>query len=254
MKTVILAGGLGTRLSEETSLKPKPMVEIGAFPILWHIMKIYEKYQQTDFIVALGYKSEVIKQYFIDYQTSRSDFHINLSSGNLQYLNSHVSENWNVSLINTGLDTLTGGRLLRLREHINSTFMLTYGDGVADIDISKLIKFHKSHGKIATVTAVRPRSRFGGIVLDGNEVKSFEEKPLEAGNWVNGGFFIFEPSIFEYIKDDSTILERKPLEQLASEGQLMCFKHEGFWQCMDTLRDKNFLNELYNQNKAAWLK
>jgi glucose-1-phosphate cytidylyltransferase len=254
MKTVILAGGLGTRLSEETSLKPKPMVEIGEFPILWHIMKIYEKYQHTDFVVALGYKSEVIKQYFIDYQTSRSDFNINLSTGNLKYLNSNLSENWNISLINTGLNTLTGGRLLRLREHINSTFMLTYGDGVADIDISKLIKFHKSHGKIATVTAVRPRSRFGGIVLDGNEVKSFEEKPLEAGNWVNGGFFVFEPSIFEYITDDSSILERKPLEQLASEGQLMCFKHEGFWQCMDTLRDKNYLNELYNQSQAAWLK
>lgn len=253
MKTVILAGGLGTRLSEETTLKPKPMVEIGEFPILWHIMKIYEKYHHTDFVVALGYKSEVIKQYFIDYQSSRNDFNIDLSNGNLNYFNSNVLENWNISLINTGQNTLTGGRLLRLRDHITSTFMLTYGDGVADVNIDELINFHKSHGKIATVTAVRPHSRFGGIALDGNQVTSFEEKPLEAGNWVNGGFFVFEPSIFEYISDDSTILERKPLEQLASDGQLMCHKHEGFWQCMDTLRDKNFLNDLYHQNKAVWL-
>ena len=234
MKTVILAGGLGTRLSEETYLKPKPMVEIGQSPILWHIMKRYEKYNFNDFVIALGYKGEYIKQYFLNYKSSKDDFSLNTKSGNLEYLASDTSEDWNVSLISTGQNTLTGGRLLRLKSNLQSTFMLTYGDGVADVNIEELVKFHRSHGKIATVTAVRPQSRFGGIALNGDIVSSFKEKPLEGDNWVNGGFFIFEPEIFDYLTDDSCILEREPLEKLAEEGNLMCYQHKGFWQCMDT--------------------
>ena len=254
MKTVILAGGLGTRLSEETYLKPKPMVEIGQSPILWHIMKRYEKYNFNDFIIALGYKGEYIKQYFLNYKSSNDDFSLNTKSGNLEYLASVSSEDWNVSLISTGQNTLTGGRLLRLKSYLPSTFMLTYGDGVADVNIEELVKFHRSHGKIATVTAVRPHSRFGGIALNGDIVSSFEEKPLEGDNWVNGGFFIFEPEIFDYLTDDSCILERGPLEKLAEEGNLMCYKHVGFWQCMDTIRDKEYLNSLFLNNQADWLK
>lgn len=254
MKTVILAGGLGTRLSEETYLKPKPMVEIGQSPILWHIMKRYEKYNFNDFIIALGYKGEYIKQYFLNYKSSNDDFSLNTKSGNLEYLASVSSEDWNVSLISTGQNTLTGGRLLRLKSYLPSTFMLTYGDGVADVNIEELVKFHRSHGKIATVTAVRPHSRFGGIALNGDIVSSFEEKPLEGDNWVNGGFFIFEPEIFDYLTDDSCILERGPLEKLAEEGNLMCYQHDGFWQCMDTIRDKEYLNSLFLNNQADWLK
>lgn len=254
MKTVILAGGLGTRLSEETYLKPKPMVEIGQSPILWHIMKRYEKYNFNDFIIALGYKGEYIKQYFLNYKSSNDDFSLNTKSGNLEYLASVSSEDWNVSLISTGQNTLTGGRLLRLKPYLPSTFMLTYGDGVADVNIEELVKFHRSHGKIATVTAVRPHSRFGGIALNGDIVSSFEEKPLEGDNWVNGGFFIFEPDIFDYLTDDSCILERGPLEKLAEEGNLMCYQHDGFWQCMDTIRDKEYLNSLFLNNQADWLK
>ena len=254
MKTVILAGGLGTRLSEETYLKPKPMVEIGQSPILWHIMKRYEKYNFNDFVIALGYKGEYIKQYFLNYKSSNDDFSLNTRSGNLEYLASDTSEDWNVSLISTGQNTLTGGRLLRLKSNLQSTFMLTYGDGVADVNIEELVKFHRSHGKIATVTAVRPQSRFGGIGLNGDIVSSFKEKPLEGDNWVNGGFFIFEPDIFDYLTDDSCILERGPLEKLAEEGNLMCYQHDGFWQCMDTIRDKEYLNSLFLNNQADWLK
>ena len=254
MKTVILAGGLGTRLSEETYLKPKPMVEIGQSPILWHIMKRYEKYNFNDFVIALGYKGEYIKQYFLNYKSSKDDFSLNTKSGNLEYLASDTNEDWNVSLISTGQNTLTGGRLLRLKSNLQSTFMLTYGDGVADVNIEELVKFHRSHGKIATVTAVRPQSRFGGIALNGDIVSSFKEKPLEGDNWVNGGFFIFEPEIFDYLTDDSSVLEREPLEKLAEEGNLMCYQHKGFWQCMDTIRDKEYLNSLFLNNQAHWLK
>ena len=255
MKVVILCGGLGTRLSEETTLKPKPMVEIGSRPILWHIMKIYEKFGFDDFVLPLGYKGDYIKNYFINYKTINSDFEINLGSGNIS---SHKSsdEKWNINLIDTGKHTLTGGRLLRLKDRLKETFMMTYGDGVCDVDINKLLDFHKSHGKIATVTAVRPQARFGGLEIEDNKVKSFIEKP-ESNNsnesWINGGFFIFNTEIFDYLENDMTILERSPLEKLAEEGQLMTYQHNGFWQCMDTIRDKDYLNELASKGDTPWL-
>jgi glucose-1-phosphate cytidylyltransferase len=217
-------------------------------------MKRYAKYDFNNFVIALGYKGEFIKQYFLNYKSSTDDFSLNIKSGHMEYLASDSQEDWNVSLISTGQNTLTGGRLLRLKSNLTSTFMLTYGDGVADVNIEELVRFHRSHGKIATVTAVRPQSRFGGIALDGDIVTSFKEKPLEGDNWVNGGFFIFEPEIFDYLTGDSCVLEREPLEKLADEGNLMCFQHHGFWQCMDTLRDKEYLNSLYSNNEAHWLK
>ncbi|WP_078129394.1 glucose-1-phosphate cytidylyltransferase [Leptospira alexanderi] len=251
MKTVILCGGLGTRLSEETTIKPKPMVEIAGKPILWHIMKIYEHYGFGDFVLALGYKGEVIKDYFLNYHARMSDLTVSLKSGTVDYSNP-TAEDWKVQLIDTGALTMTGGRLLRLKNHLKETFMVTYGDGVSDVDIQKLVSFHKSHGKLATVTAVRPPVRFGELSISGDQVIRFQEKPQAEEGWINGGFFVFEPEILNYIEDESTMLERAPLEKLAKLGQLMSFRHPGYWQCMDTLRDKQTLEELWLQNKALW--
>ena len=254
MKTVILCGGLGTRLAEETTIKPKPMVEIGGKPILWHIMKIYEKFGINDFYLALGYKGNFIIDYFLNYHAHQSDLSISLKSGKVNYSN-HTSEDWDVSLVDTGANTMTGGRLLRLKSYLQNsgTFMLTYGDGVSDINIDELLKFHRSHGKIATVTSVRPPVRFGELIIDGHQVTQFQEKPQAGEGWINGGFFVFEPKIFDFIFDDSTFLEREPLEKLAEMGELMSFKHEGFWQCMDTIRDRDFLQENWNNGKAPWI-
>jgi len=254
MKTVILCGGLGSRLSEETYLRPKPMVEIGGNPILWHIMKIYEKYQQSDFILALGYKSEFIKDYFINYHARSSDITVHLKSGQIDYYNPSA-ENWNITMVDTGESTMTGGRLLRLEKQLKSsgTFMLTYGDGLSDVNIEKLAKFHKSHGKIATVTAVRPSARFGGMHLNNGCVSNFKEKPQSGEGLINGGFFVFEPEIFQYLKDDSTILEQSPMETLVANNQLMAYEHDGFWQCMDTIREKELLQSMWDSNNAPWL-
>lgn len=254
MKTVILCGGLGTRLSEETQLKPKPMVEIGGRPILWHIMKIYEHHGIRDFFLALGYKGDVVKDYFLNYHARQSDLAISLKTNQVDY-HSPAVEDWQVSLIDTGANTMTGGRLLRMRSYLQSsgTFMLTYGDGVSDVDISALLDFHREHGRLATVTAVRPPVRFGELTIDDKaHVTNFQEKPQAGEGWINGGFFVFEPAIFDYIDNDSTMLERSPLEKLAAQGQLMAYQHSGYWQCMDTLRDKHMLEELWANGKAPW--
>ena len=253
MKTIILCGGLGTRISEETRVKPKPMVEIGGRPILWHIMKIYERHGQNDFILALGYKGEIIKDYFLNYHARLSDLTVQLKSGEVRYSNP-TAEDWCVSLVDTGPDTMTGGRLLRLKSHLQSggTFMLTYGDGVSDVDVTALSAFHRSHGKLATVTAVRPPVRFGELTVEDDRVVSFQEKPQAGEGWINGGFFVFEPEVFDFIEDDSTMLERAPLEQLAKKGELMVYHHPGYWQCMDTLRDKLMLDELWQSDQAPW--
>ena len=252
MKVIILAGGFGTRLSEETITKPKPMVEIGGKPILWHIMKIYSYYGFNDFIICLGYKGEVIKEYFANYFLRMSDVTINLKTNEIK-VHKNTSEDWKVTLIDTGLTTMTGGRIKRVEEYIEGTFMVTYGDGVADINIKKLVEFHRSHGKIGTVTAVRPTGRFGALYIEKEKVKKFTEKPQEGEGWINGGFFIFEKAFFKYIKGDESILEREPLENLAKDGELMSYKHYGFWQCMDTLRDKNYLEKLYQSSNAPWI-
>lgn len=255
MKVVILCGGYGTRLSEETSLRPKPMVKIGDNPILWHIMKIYEKHKITDFELALGYKGEFIKDYFLKYSSLINDFRINTKTGQLTSFN-NVTENWDIGLTETGLNTMTGGRLLRLKNKLkkSETFMLTYGDGVSDVNISELLNFHNSHGKIATLTAVRPPVRFGELILKGDKIQNFAEKPQAAKGWINGGFFVFNKEIFDFIDDDSTMLEREPLERLTQLGELMAFKHSGFWQCMDTLREKHILEKLWETKKAPWIK
>lgn len=252
MKVVLLAGGLGTRLSEETVIKPKPMIEIGGKPILWHIMNIYGSYGFKEFIVALGYRGEDIKQYFLNYYNCQSDLTISLKTGEVNAVK-NCYRDWTVHLIDTGVQSMTGGRLYRLRDKLmHSTFMLTYGDGVSDVDIGKLAEFHRAHGKIATVTAVRPSARFGDIVFEGDKVVEFKEKPQTGGGWVNGGFFVFEPAVFEYLKGDETVLEGYPLEQLAKDEQLIAYRHEGFWQCMDTLRDKQLLESLWLSNNAPW--
>ncbi len=247
MQVVLLAGGLGTRLGEETVSKPKPMVEIGGKPILWHVMKLYGTRGFTDFVVALGYKGEVIKRYFVDYHAMSSDLSVNLKTG-ASDTHGGNSEDWQLRLVDTGPDTLTGGRLARLRGHLekDGTFMLTYGDGVSDVDIPKLLAFHKAHGKIATVTAVRPPARFGGLVFEGDRVSEFTEKPQVGEGWINGGFMVFEPAVFKYLGNDDCILEAHTLEQLAREGELMAYKHEGFWQCMDTVRDLKVLESLWS--------
>lgn len=255
MKAVILCGGLGTRLSEETQLRPKPMVEIGGKPILWHIMSSFERGGLRDFVLALGYKGEVIKDYFLNYHPRQSDITVRLKTGQVEYTNPTV-EDWSVSLVDTGPQTQTGGRLLRLRNHLKSagTFMLTYGDGVADVDLGALLKFHRSHGRKATVTAVRPPARFGDLQIAEGRVTSFAEKPQTGEGWINGGFFVFEPEVFDYIAGDETILERAPLENLAHDGQLMAYQHSGYWQSMDTLRDKNALESVWASGNAPWLK
>lgn len=253
MKTIILCGGMGTRLSEETQIRPKPMVEIGGRPMLWHIMKIYERYGLNDFILALGYKGETIKDYFLNYHARQSDLTIHLKTGQVDYCNP-TAEDWRVSLVDTGARTMTGGRLLRLKPHLQSggTFMLTYGDGVSDVDIQTLLSFHRKHGRLATVTAVRPPVRFGELSIEGSRVTQFQEKPQAGEGWINGGFFVFEPAIFDFLNNDSTLLEREPLEQLAEKGELMTYQHPGYWQCMDTLRDKQSLEELWESGSAPW--
>lgn len=255
MKTVLLCGGRGTRLAEKTQLIPKPMVEIGEHPILWHIMHIYANYGFNDFFLALGYKSKVIKNYFLNFHSLNSNLEVNLKNGTVRNFE-NLSTDWNVGLIDTGENTMTGGRLLRLQPYLkNETmFMLTYGDGVSDLNIKKLLEFHKSHGKIATLTVVRPPSRFGLMHFEGDKVVSFQEKPQTEDGWINGGFFVFNKEIFNYLENDDTILERQPLEQLAEDGQLMAYRHGDFWQCMDTMRDKNFLNELWDTGNPPWMK
>jgi glucose-1-phosphate cytidylyltransferase len=253
MKTVLLAGGLGTRISEETQLKPKPMVEIGGVPILVHIMRTYCAHNFNRFIVALGYKGEVVKDYFINYHLRKNDISINTSTGQVEYQN-NLEENMLVELIDTGNKAMTGGRLLRLKNHLitGGTFMLTYGDGVSDVNITSLIEFHKSHGKIATLTAVRPAARFGTMSFDGDSVSSFKEKSQASEGWINGGYFVFEPKVFDYLIDDTTVLEKEPLENLANDGELMAYKHNGFWHPMDTVRDRDVLNEMCALGRAPW--
>jgi len=252
MKVVILAGGLGSRLSEETEIKPKPMVEIGGKPILWHIMKHYAHYDLKEFFVALGYRGDEIKRYFFDYHNLNGSMTINLSTGSLE-AQKRECEDWLVHLIDTGLPTLTGGRVKRLESQLNdSTFMVTYGDGVSNIDLAKLLKFHKSHGRIATVTAVRPPARFGGLVFEGDMVVNFTEKPQIGEGWINGGFLVFEPAVFDYLSGDESSLEADALEKLAADRELVAYRHEGFWQCMDTKRDMNLLESLWRSNDAPW--
>jgi glucose-1-phosphate cytidylyltransferase len=253
VKVVILAGGLGSRLSEETTLRPKPMVEVGGFPILWHILKGYARHGFSDFLIAVGYKGEHIKDYFLRYRTLSSDLTVDLATGKSESHGQPI-ENWKVQLVDTGKDSMTGGRLHRLESWLRptGTFMLTYGDGVSNVDVTRLLEFHRRHGKLATVTAVRPPARFGTMEFDGDRVSEFKEKPQTEGGWINGGFFVFEPGVFDYLSGDQTVLEDKPLEKLARDGQLMAFKHEDFWQCMDTVRDKNRLEELWHTNQAPW--
>jgi glucose-1-phosphate cytidylyltransferase len=252
MKVVILAGGLGTRLAEENEVRPKPMVEIGGQPLLWHIMKHYGHHGFKEFYIALGYGGRVIKRFFIDYYNLSGSVSIDLSTGQLDQRDL-ATEDWIVHLTNTGEATNTGGRIKRLEQNLkDETFMLTYGDGVCDLDLRKLLEFHQSHGCIATVTAVRPPARFGGLIFDGDLVSEFTEKPQIGEGWINGGFLVCEPQIFDYLKDDDTSLEAEALEQLARERQLVAYRHDGFWQCMDTPRDKRMLESLWRENQAPW--
>jgi glucose-1-phosphate cytidylyltransferase len=253
MKVVILAGGLGTRLGEETDIRPKPMIEIGEKPILWHIMKSYSHYGFNDFIICLGYRGYMIKEFFANYLLHQSDVTIDVTKNKTQ-IHQNYSEPWRVTLVNTGAETQTGGRIKRIQKYVGKkTFMLTYGDGVSDVDIRALLKFHKSHGKIATITSSQPIGRFGVLdITENNKVKGFYEKIKGDGSWINGGFCVMEPEVFDYLSGDSTILEGKPLETLAKEGQLMAFKHNGFFHPMDTLRDKRYLENLWFSGKAPW--
>ncbi|HVP21522.1 MAG TPA: glucose-1-phosphate cytidylyltransferase [Anaerolineaceae bacterium] len=252
MKVVLLAGGLGTRLSEETDMRPKPMVEIGDRPILWHIMKIYAHYCFNDFHIALGYKGEAIKRYFWELNNLSGNLTIQFGSGNVERLCEEI-EDWQVHLIDTGLDTQTGGRLQRLKPYLcDATFMLTYGDGVSNVDLADLLRFHRAQGCISTVTAVRPPARFGGLILEGGRAAGFSEKPQIGEGWINGGFFVFEPRIFDYLDGDATNLEADVLTRLAADGQLAAYQHTGFWQCMDTLREKRLLDHLWKEGNKPW--
>ena len=254
MKVILLAGGFGTRLSENTETLPKPMVRIGGKPILWHIMKTYAHFGHTNFYIALGYKAEVIKEYFLHYKTMNADFTVDLGEGTVT---SHQLDelDWKVTLVDTGLHTMTGGRVRRMKPYIgNETCLLTYGDGLSNVDLNQLITFHKSHGKMITVTAVHPGARFGELEMKEEQVTSFQEKPQTGQGWINGGYFVIEPEFFELIDKDMTILEKKPLERAAQMGELMAFRHKGFWQCMDTKRDRDNLEEFWNSGKAPWKK
>jgi glucose-1-phosphate cytidylyltransferase len=252
MKVAILAGGLGTRLSEETMIKPKPMVEVGGKPLLWHIMKYYAAHGFKEFVVALGYKGEAIKEYFVNYHYRTRSLTVHLKDGTLT-MHSGGGEDWTVHLLDTGLQTQTGGRVKKIGRFVgDETFMLTYGDGLSSVDPHRLLEFHRANGKLATVTAVRPPSRFGGIIFNGDLVARFDEKPQIGEGWINGGFFVLEPKTLDYIEHEHTIFEREPLERLAEDGQLVAYRHEGFWQCMDTLRDVRLLESLWESNKAPW--
>jgi glucose-1-phosphate cytidylyltransferase len=252
MNVVILAGGRGTRLTEETEVRPKPLVEIGGYPILWHIMKHYAHYGFKDFFVALGYKGELVKRYFLDYSGLSGSMIINLASGEIETHNKEC-EDWTVHLIDTGTQTLTGGRVKRLQPWLSKeTFTVTYGDGVCDINFTDLLRFHKSHGRLATVTAVRPPARFGGLIFDGDLVAEFTEKPQIGEGWINGGYLVFEPEVFDYLSGDDSSLEANALESLAADKQLVAYRHDGFWQCMDTMRDKLLLEQLWNSKQIPW--
>jgi len=253
MKVLILAGGFGTRISEATTMKPKPMVEVGDYPILWHIMKIYSAHGFNEFVILLGYKSYAIKEYFANYFLHQSDITFDLKENKMQVHN-NFSENWKVTLVDTGLNTLTGGRIKRAAKYIgNEPFLLTYGDGVSDVNISETVEFHKNHGKHITMSVIQPEGRFGAIQMEENgTVTSFFEKPKGDGSWINGGFFVCNPEVLNYIEGDETIFEKEPLEHLVGENQLQAYKHFGFWQCMDTLRDKNKLEELWRSGNAPW--
>lgn len=253
MKAVILAGGLGTRISEESHLKPKPMIEIGGKPILWHIMKIYGAHGINDFVICCGYKGYIIKEYFANYFLHMSDITIDMSNNSIE-VHQKNAEPWKVTLIDTGEMTQTGGRIRRIKDHIDGSFCLTYGDGVSDIDITSLIHFHKSEKTMATVTAIQPAGRFGSVEIAGSRVKSFVEKPQGDGRWISGGFFVCEPQVFEYIDNDLSVWEREPLDCIAQNNQLSVWKHEGFWAAMDTIRDKTFLEEIWSSGKAPWKK
>lgn len=253
MKVAILAGGLGSRLSEETEIRPKPMVEIGGMPILWHIMRYYAGFGHREFCVALGYKGDYIKRYATDFAALSGNVKIDYSRRSVDYVASNAMDGWSLELIETGLDTNTGGRIKRLKDYVgNNTFFLTWGDGVSDVDLDKLLTFHKRHGKLATLTAVRPPARFGHLEIDGDQINIFDEKPQAGEGWINGAFFALEPEIFDYIEGDSTQFEKEPLSNLAKDGQLMAYKHTGFWQCMDTIRDKKLLEKIWESGKAPW--
>jgi glucose-1-phosphate cytidylyltransferase len=252
MKVGILAGGVGSRLAEETEIRPKPMVEVGGRPILWHIMKYYESFDFNEFVVALGYKGEYIKKYMVDYCHLYNDVTVHQGQGRIE-VHDGPRDDWTAKLIDTGQTTNTGGRIKRLQPYLgDETFMLTWGDGVSDVDLRKLLEFHKSHGKLATLTAVRPTARFGRLELDGNQIAEFSEKPQTGEGWINGAFFVLEPGIFDYIAGDETQWEKEPLEELAKDGQLMAYLHEGFWQCMDTLREKQLLQSMWDGGDAPW--
>lgn len=253
MKVGILAGGHGTRLAEETEIKPKPMVEIGGRPILWHIMMHYSSYGYDNFVVALGYKGEVIKRYMVDYCSLHSDLTVNLRAGRVDLHNNEAIQDWTVELIDTGLNTMTGGRIKRLKPYMgDQTFMLTWGDGVSTVELDRLLAFHRNHGRLLTMTAVRPPARYGHLEFDGDRIREFTEKPRTAEGWINGAFFVAEPQVFDYIDGDDTQFEKEPLERLAADGELMAYKHDGFWQCMDTLRDKYVLEKLWSSGEAPW--
>ncbi len=254
MKVVILAGGLGTRISEESHLKPKPMIEIGGQPILWHIMKEYSHYGFNEFIICAGYKQHVIKEFFDEYYLHRSDITFDFSNENSKVIHNNMAEPWKVTIVDTGLNTLTGGRIKRVKEYIgDETFMLTYGDGVCDVDIREVLEFHRKGGKLATMTAIQPGGRFGTLeIRRDNVIERFAEKRKEDGGWSNGGYMVLEPQVIDYIEGDRTTFEREPLERLSAEGQLQAYKYNGFWQCMDTMRDKQQLEELLEENKAPW--
>ena len=254
MKVVILAGGYGTRISEESQFKPKPMIEIGSMPVLWHIMKLYSSYDFNEFVICAGYKQHVIKEWFADYFLHTSDITFDFTQDDKIIVHNKRAEKWKVTVVDTGLDTMTGGRLKRVKSFIgDEPFFMTYGDGVADVNIKELLEFHKAHGKKATLTAVKPDSRFGVLdITDNNQINAFREKSQVDSGYINAGFMVLEPDVLDYIKDDSVMFEREPLEALAENNQLMCFKHNGFWQCMDTLRDKVKLETLWVENKAPW--